>query len=149
MLTGAKMRETLSLKLVPEFVPAVEDFMIAMARESITTATREQIATRIAEPLLAQVLRDSGEAVASLSRDRLGIGVPQKSVRDQAREMGVTRARVYQLLEDCGKIMAVRWPEGRHLIKQLNNFADPEARALMIAIRQLFFPEKGDTNEDF
>ncbi|MEM7314518.1 MAG: hypothetical protein AAF497_15330, partial [Planctomycetota bacterium] len=110
--------------------------------------TRADIAERIAEPLLAQILKDSGEAVASLSRDRLGIGVPQKSVRDQAREMGVTRARVYQLLEDCGKIMSVRWPEGRHLIKQLKNFADTEARALMISIRQLFFPEKSDNTGD-
>lgn len=146
MLNGAKTGCNLSLKLVPGFVPAVEDFMIAMAREEVVTATRVDISTRIAEPLLAQVLKDSGAAVASLSRDRLGIGVVQKSVRDQAREMGVTRARVYQLLEDCGKIMAVRWPEGRHLIKQLNSFADPEARALMISIRQLFFPEKNENS---
>ena len=146
MLSGAQTGDTLSLKLVPEFVPAVEEFMVAMAREASVSPTREEIATQIAEPLLAQVLQDSGEAVASLSRDRLGIGVPQKSVREQAREMGVTRARVYQLLEDCGKIMAVRWPEGRHLIKQLDNFDNPEARALVVSIRQLFFPEKGDAN---
>ncbi len=30
--------------------------------------------------------------------------------------MGVTRARVYQLLEDCAKVMDVRWPAGEYLL---------------------------------
>ncbi len=62
--------------------------------------------------------------------------------------MGVTRARIYQLLEECGKIMAVRWPEGRSHFKGLGTFTDPEARALIQATQQLFFPEKGDEQHE-
>ena len=28
--------------------------------------------------------------------------------------MRVTRARIYQLLEDCARVMSVRWPEGKN-----------------------------------
>ena len=99
-------------------------------------------------PLLEQILIDSGEAVYSLARDRLGVGVPRRTVREQARELGVTRARIYQLLEDCGKVMHVRWPEGRSRFQQLGGFTDAATRALMHSTRQLFFPEKGETQDD-
>ena len=33
--------------------------------------------------------------------------------------MGVTRARVYQLLEECEQAIEVRWPQGRCLLTLL------------------------------
>jgi hypothetical protein len=33
--------------------------------------------------------------------------------------MGLTRARVYQLLNEINDIMAVRWPMGRHQVYEL------------------------------
>ena len=33
--------------------------------------------------------------------------------------MGVTRARVYQLLEDCARVMDVRWPDGKTQLARL------------------------------
>ena len=33
--------------------------------------------------------------------------------------MGLTRARVYQLLNEINDIMAVRWPNGRHQMYEL------------------------------
>ncbi len=147
MLNGAHQGDHLSLHLVPGFVPAVDEYLARLTRED-HQATRDEVSRHLVEPLLAQTLIDSGETVHALARDRLGIGVPAKSVRDQAQEMGVTRARVYQLLEDCSKIMRVRWPEGRHYIRQVPKNRDPAVNQLMKMTRQLFFPEKEETFED-
>jgi len=69
----------------------------------------------------------------------------RQSVRYQAKQMGVTRARVYQLLEDCSKVMAVRWPEGEHLLARLTEryqVEGPEGNAarLLFAAVDLIFP---------
>jgi hypothetical protein len=40
-------------------------------------------------------------------------------VRQAARLMGLTRARVYQLLNEINDIMMVRWPMGRHQTHEL------------------------------
>ena len=50
--------------------------------------------------------------IHNLVQQRLGIDVPQRSVREQASDLGVTRARIYQMLEDCTQVFAVRWPTG-------------------------------------
>lgn len=148
MLNGAKMGDHLSFNLVPGFVPVVEDYVRGLAQGESVLATRDQLADGMVTPLLNQVLIDSGESVHSLAVDRLGIGVPVKSVRDQASELGVTRARVYQLLEDCSRIMAVRWPYGGQLIKSLTVFQDPDTAKLAVATRKLFFPGKGEAAAD-
>jgi hypothetical protein len=65
------------------------------------------------------------------------------SVKQQAETIGVTRARVYQLLEDCAKVMDVRWPEGRWLFAPLATrfgSSDPETIGLVHGIVDLFFP---------
>ena len=144
LLCRSQNNGTLAICLAPRFVPAVEQFTMSLAQQEPITATRQAIATNLAQPLLEQILVDCGEAVHALTRDRLGIGVPVKSVRDQSREMGVTRARVYQLLEECGKVMAVRWPRGGQVIRQLSEFSDREAQMLVKSTAQLFFPEKGE-----
>jgi hypothetical protein len=61
--------------------------------------------------------------------------------------MGVTRARVYQLLEECCKLMQVRWPEGRCslslLIEHLATRSAPaDTLAAVTAVRDLLFPGK-------
>jgi hypothetical protein len=50
---------------------------------------------------------------------------------------------VYQLLEDCAKVMDVRWPEGRYLFAPLSTrfgSSDPETIGLIHGIVDLFFP---------
>ena len=50
---------------------------------------------------------------------------------------------VYQLLEDCGKVMHVRWPEGRWLLAPLTTrfgSSRPEAIGLLHGICDLFYP---------
>jgi hypothetical protein len=67
-------------------------------------------------------------------------------VRLQSRRLGVTRARVYQLLDECGVIMAVRWPEGRSKLRLFQDWIQGKGNAdavrLTRAVRELFFPEK-------
>ena len=65
-------------------------------------------------PLLEQIRTDATQQIATLAENRLGIGGPITSVRQAARTMGLTRARVYQLLNEINDIMTVRWPTGRH-----------------------------------
>ena len=138
----------LAICLAPKFVPAVEEFLQTISTNDAVHVTRQDVESRLVQPLIDQVLIDAGEAVHALTRDRLGVGVPVKSVRDQSREMGVTRARVYQLLEECGRVMAVRWPRGGDLIKNLPPLADEEAQALVKATAQLFYPEKSEKQTD-
>lgn len=144
MLKGAERGNHLSFSLVPAFVPPAEDYLSELARQETVAVTREEFANALVKPLLRQIKCDSGEAVYMLAVDRLGIGVPVKSVRDQAQDLGVTRARVYQLLEDCSRIMAVRWPNGGQLIRSLGKFEHKDTGKLATATRRLFFPAKGD-----
>ncbi|HTM76492.1 MAG TPA: hypothetical protein VL133_02540, partial [Devosia sp.] len=78
---------------------------------------------------------------------RLGLDGPPQSVRQQARRMGVTRARIYQLLDDCSKVFDVRWPEGKMQLDALaqkfsTEQASPEKLQLFNAVRELFYPSK-------
>ena len=69
--------------------------------------------------MIAQIKIDIGDQVAELAAARLCLDENAPSVKQQAETLGVTRARVYQLLEDCAKVMDVRWPEGRWLLAPL------------------------------
>jgi len=147
MLRKAHDGDHLSVSLGPSFVPPVEEYLGQITREDSIVDSREVFSRSLVKPLLDQVAIDSGEAVYKLAVDRLGYGVPVKSVRDQAQELGVTRARVYQLLEDCSRIMAVRWPHGGHLLKKATDFSNADTAQLALATRKLFYPGKGESAE--
>jgi hypothetical protein len=83
----------------------------------------------------------------------LGISDAPQSVRQQAKRMGVTRARVYQLLEECSRVMEVRWPEGAHLLAKLEAKLHAEATPnedlkLFHATRELFYPGKQQLSDE-
>ena len=95
-------------------------------------------------PLVRQIDRDLGEPMTELVAERLGLDQPAPTVKAQAERLNVTRARVYQLLEDCARVLAVRWPEGRWLLAPLGDSpadTDPEVLGLVHALRGLFYPE--------
>lgn len=140
LLDGCNNDLHLSLKVMPKFVPAIESF-VQSACQRRELVTREPLIERVIEPLLRQVRLDCGATIFELSQHRLGVGAEQKSVRDMSFELGVTRARVYQLLEDCSKVIAVRWPEGRGCIDQLAKQVHPNAQPLFQLAMQLFFAE--------
>ena len=134
--------------LRPAFLPPVQAWLeLAGSRpEHLHAAELER---QLVQPLLQQIRLDAGEAVYRLARSRLGFGVPKRDARDLAREWCVTRARIYQVLDDCSRILDVRWPTGRDALEQLARQlsalpADPAARALLADVRRLCFPTKGE-----
>ena len=152
MLTTIEPLGGLAIRLSPRFAIEVENSLAAFRSQNLPPA-REQIEKSFVELILKQLELDCGETVRSLATERLGIGVPAGedtvSVRIQARKLGVTRARVYQLLEECSQVMQVRWPEGR---RQLDDFAQwldevyapADCANLLAALRELLFPIKYD-----
>lgn len=141
-VSTSALHESLDLVLVPRFVPAVQRWVLrTLARNEFPTAA--ELHSAAAVPMLRQIEIDLGPQVATLAAGRLSVSSGAPSVKEQADAMGVTRARVYQLLEDCGRVMEVRWPEGRWLLAPLAgklNAATPEALGLLHALRDLFYP---------
>ena len=71
---------------------------------------------------------------------------------DLARKVGLTRARVYQLLNEVGAVMDVRWPEGRPLVHRLRDkliyaTGGRSEYATFLATVELFFPRAGRGEE--
>lgn len=143
-VSTAALHENLELQLTPRFAPRLTRWLTEVVwQESLPSA--ELIHERIVTPMVHQMRVDLGSNIARLAADRLRFEHDAPSVKQQADDLGVTRARVYQLLEDCAKAMDVRWPEGRWLLAPLaNRFTDatPEAIGLIHGIRDLFFPDE-------
>ena len=86
--------------------------------------------------------------IVKLVEERLGIKSSPQRVQIQAKRLGLTRARIYQLFEMCADIMAVRWPEGEALFQRLyQKFASStEARTqyeLVRGLLELIYPTVG------
>jgi hypothetical protein len=96
-------------------------------------------------PLLNQLAADGGDPIHHVAAGRLGIEALPESVRRQARKLGVTRARVYQLIDTSQEIMQIRWPEGYGHFHGLTrhwgtNWPDRQAERLFAATRDLLYP---------
>lgn len=152
MLTTIEPLAGLAIRLSPKFAIEVENGMAALRTQN-TAPTQEQVERAVVDPILRQLELDCGDTVSSLVKERLGIGAATGSetvsVRVQARKLGVTRARVYQLLEECSHVMQVRWPEGRRQLDDFGHwldevYASAESANLMASLRELLFPLKFD-----
>jgi hypothetical protein len=146
MLSTATANEHLAVRVIPKFIVPIENW-VGQVLEQPGVPTHEEVRDSLVVPLLDQLNVDAGETIHQLSESRLGIKNPPQSVRQQAKQMGVTRARVYQLLEDCGRVMEVRWPEGKQLLAQLDAKFRVEATSdddweLFRAAHELFYPGK-------
>lgn len=120
-----------------------------------TLPTADEIREHLALPILEQIRSDCGETVHTVARQRLGMENGSLSVREQAQSMGVTRARIYQLLEDCHKVVDVRWPQGRVQLDKLTaklgaqlSTEQVEDPSLFLAVRQLCFPDRSQERQD-
>lgn len=111
-------QEHLVVRIVPRRIDAVENW-IARVLQTPGIPSEQEILERFIEPLLEQVRTDAASAVTALAEKRLGFHGPISSVRQMAREMGLTRARVYQLLNEINDIVTVRWPTGRRQVYDL------------------------------
>ena len=149
MLSRLGAENHIAVRLLPRFVPPIEAWICNVVAGD-TIPTPDQMREQLVTPMLAQIDIDATETHCRLAAQRLAIDGSGQSVRGAARRLGVTRARVYQLLEDCGRIMQVRWPDGRDELGKLSEHihavaADSDADRLCQLARDLFYPAKLDS----
>ncbi|MEO1497633.1 MAG: hypothetical protein AAFV43_10825 [Planctomycetota bacterium] len=142
-VSTAVLDANLQLDFLPRFVPETNTWLTveAVAPGKLSAGVVEK---RFVRPLIEQVEQDLGEQEARLAADRIGVhGAPPAAVQQLAKRLRVTRARVYQLLDDCARMAAVRWPEGRWLAAPLVDrpgAIEGRALALINNTRAVFFP---------
>lgn len=140
-------RDHLVVRIVPKLIDKVEGW-IGRALQTPGAAGEDEIFECFVDPLRQQVRIDATRQIANLAENRLGIAGPITSVRQAARSMGLTRARVYQLLNEINDIMVVRWPTGRHQAYELREkyqtelaqMKDPPELKQFFAAVELFYP---------
>jgi hypothetical protein len=141
-LATATLQENIDLVIVPRFVPPITRWLMHAVNHPDLPPV-DELHKHIVKPMIHQIKIDLGDQVAGLASARLCLDENSPSVKQQAETIGVTRARVYQLLEDCAKVMEVRWPEGRWLFAPLATrfgSSDPETIGLVHGIVDLFYP---------
>jgi hypothetical protein len=144
VLGGSAAQGRWALRPLPRFIPPIESWL-RWASRSALPVTWSDVRNGLVLPLINQVAVDAGPQIAKLMEARLGVEGVAETVLEQSRKLGLTRARIYQLLEMSAAIMAVRWPEGRGQFKMLANhsrrvFVDAESRRLFEACHGLCFP---------
>jgi hypothetical protein len=141
-LATATLQENIDVILVPRFIPPLNRWLLErVGQEELPSV--DELHNNVVKPLLDQIRIDLGDQVAGLATARLSLDDDAPTVKQQADTMGVTRARVYQLLEDCAKVMEMRWPEGRWLLAPLSTrfgTSDPDTIGLVHGIIDQFFP---------
>jgi hypothetical protein len=146
-LATATLQENIDLVVVPQFIPPLTRWLMETVSQPELPPV-DDLHQHIVRPMIHQIKIDLGDQVAGLASARLCLDENAPSVKQQAETIGVTRARVYQLLEDCGKVMDVRWPEGRWLLGPLATrfgASDPETIGLVHGIIDLFYPPEKAT----
>jgi hypothetical protein len=150
-LATATLQENIDVVIVPRFVPPITRWLMETVAQPDLPPV-DQLHKHIVKPMINQIKIDLGDQVAGLASARLCLDENSPSVKQQAETIGVTRARVYQLLEDCAKVMEVRWPEGRYYFAPLATrfgSSDPETIGLVHGIVDLFYPaERSGTPGD-
>lgn len=141
MLAKAGTDEYMVVRPAPKFVVALENWL-ARVMASETPPTAKELRRYLVLPLLEQIRHDGGETLHSLVRVRLGIDGKSKNIREQSKRMGVTRARVYQMLEDSSDVMNVRWPQGHCYLAHLSEkLTDKNALKMLNTLRDLLYAE--------
>ena len=147
IVAGMGTRDHLVVRIMPRLIDRVERWT-GRSLQQPGISSRQEIFADFIQPLLEQIRIDASQQVGALAETRLGVGGPLTSVRQVARAMGLTRARVYQLLNEINDIMMVRWPTGRHQAHELREkYGDeaarldgaPDLRQFHAAI-ELFYP---------
>ena len=137
------LNEHLELQIMPRFVPRLNDWLSGL-EDQVATLSEADVKKNLVEPMLLQIEHDLGPSIADLARDRLIYKSKPPTILEHASKMRVTRARIYQLLEDCARVMSVRWPEGRLMLQPflyaLTEQPGAAASRLVFATSDLFFP---------
>jgi len=107
-----------SVRLTPERVERVEQWVDALIGEG-RMPTSDELKAHVVVPLVEQIAADAGPQTATMLRSRLGLEGAPLSVRKTAMRLRLTRARIYQLLEDAATVVEVRWPRGKSAFRSL------------------------------
>lgn len=118
LVGGMGTQKHLCLRIVPRQIDRAERWIAHILQQPGVPSSRE-IFDHLIHPLLEQIRIDAPEQIVVLAENRLGLRGPVTSVRQAARDLGLTRARVYQLLNEINDILVVRWPAGRHQLYEL------------------------------
>jgi hypothetical protein len=119
-------QEHLVVRIRPRLISRIEDW-IEHQLQTPGMPDEAEIRNQFLCPVLEQIRVDATQQIATLAENRLGVHAPIASVRQSARAMGLTRARVYQLLNEINDIMNVRWPNGRHQVYEFSEKLHAEA----------------------
>jgi len=147
LLGDAEPREHWVVKIRPRRIEQVEQWLASL-RGEVAMPSKQDCRDHFVAPLMEQLRCDANEQIVALVESRLGINEEAKSVRQSARQMGLTRARVYQLLAEISEIFSVRWPEGRAQLHELLmkfDHQEPDRRKhakvrQLRAAAELFYP---------
>jgi hypothetical protein len=144
VLGGAKVASHLTVDLVPKFLAPIESWVVK-SLDNPEISSMASVRQNLAVPLVRQVQIDCGPTITRLVEGRLGIHGAAQSIKAQSKKMKVTRARLYQLLEQCQQAIALRWPHGRFLLQLLASkvaalHPAPDGLAMLQSIADLFFP---------
>ncbi|MFZ5831600.1 MAG: hypothetical protein ACOY3P_16060 [Planctomycetota bacterium] len=149
VLGNAALPKHLALRLSPRLIEQAEAWVLDALRRPVIPSAAD-ILEGLLRPLLDQLRIDAGVQLVELAESRLGINGPLVSVRRVARGMRLTRARVYQLLNEVNDILTVRWPNGRILIYELKDRWQAQAKEMpeppdlkqFTAAAELFYPNQ-------
>jgi len=144
LLAAAPRDGHLHLRMTPKFTVPVEQWIQETLAQD-KPPTSDVVLKKLTLPLLEQLKIDTGPTIHRLAEERLGVRAAPQRVQQQAKRLGVTRARVYQLLETCGEVMAVRWPDGQSLLKRMKDqlserHASAECRSQVAVLFELLYP---------
>lgn len=138
------LNEHLELQLTPRFVPQLNDWLTELD-DNIATLSQSEVKKNLVEPILVQIEHDLDPSIAKLAKDRLIYKSKPPAILQHANKMRVTRARIYQLLEDCARVMSVRWPEGKIMLQPILSALTEQPSAsseLVFATADLLFPSQ-------
>ncbi len=102
----------LAFRMIPRAIRSAERWMDRVLACKDGIPTREETTSGLICPLLEQLKIDGKQAHVDLAAARLGLSDQKNSIRQIARRLNLTRARIYQLLDEIAEIIKVRWPEG-------------------------------------
>lgn len=140
----------LAVRIVPRFLIPIEDWALRWVA-NVGVPTKDDIQQSLIAPLLKQIRVDAGPEIHRLAEGRLEYQA--SSVRRAASRMGLTRARIYQLLSEVSEVVHLRWPAGPGLIALLRGKleaagADQELMKWFDNAYELFFVRSGLPAED-
>ncbi len=142
MLAHVAAQSHLVARVVPRFAARIESWLARRLPRPAAVSAQE-LHSEIATPLLEQIRLDVGELGAQVALVRLDPS--ETNVQQTAHQLRTTRSRIYETAAETAAALAVRWPEGRTLLKKLNQelvaaSADRGVVELVDALSRLFSP---------